>query len=69
MSLTETIFPSDANFLLVRVKNADLVYNKLVQMNIITRNRNSVIKNCIRITVGKPSENRLLLNALKTIKI
>ena len=69
LSLTETVFPSDANFLLVRVKDADLVYNKLVQMNIITRNRNSVIKNCIRITVGKPSENRLLLNALKTIKI
>ena len=69
LSLTETIFPSDANFLLVKVKNADLVYNKLVQMNIITRNRNSVVKNCIRITVGKPSENRLLLNALKTINI
>jgi histidinol-phosphate aminotransferase len=69
MSLTMKIFPSDANFLLVKVKNADLVYNKLVKMNIITRNRNSVIKNCIRITVGKPLENRLLVNALKTMKI
>jgi histidinol-phosphate aminotransferase len=69
MSLTETIYPSDANFLLVKVKNADLVYNTLVKMNIITRNRNSVVKNCIRITVGKPSENKLLVNALKTIKI
>jgi histidinol-phosphate aminotransferase len=69
MSLIEKIYPSDANFILVKVKNADLVYNSLVQMNIITRNRNSVVKNCIRITVGKPSENKLLVNALKTIEI
>lgn len=69
ISFTETIYPSDANFLLVKVKNADLVYNALVKMNIITRNRDSVVKNCIRITVGKPSENRLLVNAFKTIKI
>lgn len=69
MSLTETIYPSDANFLLVKVKNADLVYNTLVKMNIITRNRNSVVKNCIRITVGKPAENESLVNALKNMKI
>ncbi|HBQ81757.1 MAG: histidinol-phosphate transaminase [Bacteroidetes bacterium GWE2_41_25] len=69
MSLTDKVFPSDSNFLLVKVKNADLVYNSLVKMNIITRNRNQVIKDCIRITVGKPSENKLLVNALKTIKI
>jgi len=69
MSLAEIIYPSDANFLLVKVKNADIVYNTLVKMNIITRNRNSVIKNCIRITVGKPAENKLLINALKSIKI
>lgn len=69
MSLIETIYPSDANFFLVRVKNADLVYNSLVRMNIITRNRNSVVKNCIRITVGKPSENKLLVNALKSLEI
>jgi len=69
MSLIETIYPSDANFFLVKVNNADLVYNSLVKMNIITRNRNSVVKNCIRITVGKPSENKLLVRALKTIEI
>jgi histidinol-phosphate aminotransferase len=67
--LVEKVFPSDANFLLVKVKNADLVYNTLVKMNIITRNRSSVVNNCIRITIGKPAENKLLLNALKTIKI
>jgi histidinol-phosphate aminotransferase len=69
MSLTEIIYPSDANFLLVKVKNADIVYNELVKMNIITRNRNNVVRNCIRITVGKPAENILLINALKSIKI
>jgi len=69
LDITVMIYPSDANFLLVKVKNADIVYNELVKMNIITRNRNSVVRNCIRITVGKPSENRLLVKALKTIKI
>jgi histidinol-phosphate aminotransferase len=69
LDLTEMIYPSDANFILVKVKDADLIYGELVKMNIITRNRNSVVRNCIRITVGKPSENRLLLKALKTIKI
>jgi histidinol-phosphate aminotransferase len=68
LSLTEKVYPSDANFLLVKVKNADLIYHELVKMNIITRNRNSVINNCIRITVGKPEENKMLLKALKTIK-
>jgi len=69
LSLTEKVYPSDANFLLVKVKDADLIYNELVKMNIITRNRSSLVNNCIRITVGKPSENKLLLKALKTIAI
>jgi histidinol-phosphate aminotransferase len=69
LDLTEKIYPSDANFLLVRVKDADRIYNELVGMNIITRNRSSLVKNCIRITVGKPSENKILVNALKTIRL
>jgi histidinol-phosphate aminotransferase len=69
LDLTEMIYRSDANFILVKVKDADLIYNELVNMNIIVRNRSSVINNCIRITVGKPSENKLLIKALKTIKI
>jgi histidinol-phosphate aminotransferase len=69
MDLVDKVYPSDANFLLVKVKNADLVYETLVKMNIITRNRSSVVDNCIRITIGKPAENRLLVSALKTIKI
>lgn len=69
MAVTEKVFPSDANFLLVKVKDANLIYSKLVGENIIVRNRSSVIENCIRITVGKPSENNKLIKALKTIRI
>lgn len=67
MRVTEKVFPSDANFLLVRVKDADYIYNTLIDKNIIVRNRSSVIGNCIRITVGKPFENNKLINALKSI--
>ena len=60
-----TIYPSDANFLLVEVENADELYEKLNARKIIIRNRNSVIKNCVRISVGTSGENEQLLNALK----
>lgn len=60
-----TIYPSDANFLLVEVENADELYEKLIARKIIIRNRNSVIKNCVRISVGTSVENQQLLNALK----
>lgn len=69
MKITEIVYPSDANFLLVKVKNADYIYNTLVSKNIIVRNRSSVIDNCLRITVGKKSENDKLINALKAIII
>jgi histidinol-phosphate aminotransferase len=67
MKIVERIYPSDANFILVKVKNADYIYNALVNMNIIIRNRTSVVKNCLRITIGKKSENDKLINALKSI--
>ena len=60
-----TIYHSDANFLLVEVENADELYEKLIARKIIIRNRNSVIKNCVRISVGTSVENQQLLNALK----
>jgi len=69
LAFTEEVFPSDSNFILARVKDAGFIYNYLVGRGIIVRNRSSVVNNCIRITVGKKSENRKLLNALKTIKI
>ena len=63
------VFPSDANFLLIRVKDAGFIYNTLVDMGIIVRNRSSVIDNCLRITVGTITENNELIKALKTIEI
>ena len=61
------IYPSDANFLLVEVDNADKVYTDLVAQKVITRNRSSVVKNCIRITVGSPEENQKLIDALNNL--
>jgi histidinol-phosphate aminotransferase len=62
------IYPSDANFLLVKITDANRIYAHLVNQNVITRNRTGIVENCIRITVGCPSENMMLLNALKKIK-
>jgi len=63
------IYPSDANFFLVEVKDANRVYQSLVNQKIVVRNRNQVVRNCIRITVGSPSENKQLINALKSIEL
>jgi histidinol-phosphate aminotransferase len=67
IKVVETVYPSDANFLLVKVKNANDIYNRLVTMNIIVRNRNAVIGNCLRITIGKRSENDKLIDAFNEI--
>jgi len=69
MKITEEIYPTDANFVLIKVKDSAMVYNRLVSENIIIRNRHSLVKNCLRITIGKKSENNSLLKALNTIRI
>ena len=65
-SCVEKVFPSDANFLLVRVDDADALYGYLLDKGIIVRNRTRVpgCAGCLRLTVGLPSENEALLNAL-----
>lgn len=65
LNIVKKIYPSDANFLLVEFDDADSRYNQLVKVKIITRNRNSVVKNCIRITIGSSEENEKLINVLK----
>jgi len=67
IDIIEYIYPSDANFLLVKVKDADLVYKQLAEKNIIVRNRTSVVENCLRITVGTKRENNTLVRELKKI--
>jgi histidinol-phosphate aminotransferase len=63
------IYPSDANFLLVKVEDADIIYNKLVAKGVIVRSRNriSLCKNCLRITIGTEDENTILINELKQL--
>ena len=61
------IYPSEANFLLVEMNNATAVYNSLIEQQIITRNRTSVVENTIRITIGTPRENQQLIDALQLI--
>ena len=70
LPLTEKVFPSDANFFLARVSDANAIYKYLVGEGIIVRNRNSVTLcgNCLRITVGTPEENNTLIEALKRWK-
>lgn len=65
----EHVYPSDANFLLVRCRDANALYQNLVSKGIIVRNRSSEprLQNCLRITVGTRAENELLLGALKEI--
>jgi len=69
LKITEKVYPSDTNFILVKVSNATLIYNSLIDKHIIIRNRTSVINNCLRITIGTRTENNKLINALKTIII
>lgn len=64
MKIIKKIYPSDANFLLVEVSDANRIYNELVEKKVIIRNRNSQVKNCVRITIGTPEENKKLLEEL-----
>ena len=70
LSLTEKVFPSDANFFLARVSDANAIYKYLVGEGIIVRNRHTVTLcgNCLRITIGTPEENDTLIEALKQWK-
>lgn len=61
------IYPSDANFLLVEMENATAIYNSLIEQQIITRNRSSIVQNTIRITIGTPRENQQLVYALNLV--
>ncbi len=67
LPITEKVYPTDANFFLVKVTDAQKIYNYLVDRGIIVRNRNRVqlCQNCLRITVGNKSENNELLAALR----
>ncbi len=67
LSFVEKVYPSDANFILIRVDDADLLYQYLAANEIVVRNRSKETgcENCLRISIGTPEENAALLSALK----
>ena len=69
-SFVKTVYPSDANFILIKVDDADRLYQYLAANEIVVRNRSKETgcQNCLRISIGTPEENENLLSALKKYK-
>ncbi|MVT11840.1 histidinol-phosphate transaminase [Chitinophaga tropicalis] len=65
------IYPSDANFLLAKTTDAKGIYNHLVQKGIIVRDRSKVelCNGCLRITVGTPEENAVLVKSIEEVTV
>ena len=61
------VYPSDANFFLAEMTDAQAIYDYLVDEGIIVRNRSRITlcNNCLRITIGNKTENNKLLGALR----
>ena len=70
LSFIERIYHSDANFILIKVNNANKLYQFLADKKIIIRNRSTTenCDNCVRITIGTNAENSSLIGALKIYK-
>ena len=68
LKIVDKVYPTDANFMLVRVKDATSVYHYLMNNKIVVRDRSRVTLcyNCLRITVGTPQENQRLIEALQS---
>ena len=67
LPICEKVYPTDANFFLAKMTDAQGIYNYLVDKGIIVRNRSRIqlCNNCLRITIGLKSENNELLSALR----
>lgn len=70
LSFTKTVYPSDANFILVKMDDAPAIYHYLADKGIIVRDRSSVLlcEDCLRITIGTPDENIQLIECIKNYK-
>lgn len=70
LPFVERIYPSDANFILVKTQDGHSVYNYLAEREIIVRDRSkvSLCEGCLRITIGTPAENDLLIETLNNYK-
>ena len=69
MNVVIKVYPTDANFVLVKVKDAAMVYKYLMSKGVIIRNRSNLalLDDCIRITVGTPEENKLLVQEMRKL--
>lgn len=70
LSVCKRVYPTDANFFLAKMTDANAIYHYLIDQGIVVRNRNSVqlCGQCLRITIGTPSENNAILGALRQYK-
>ncbi len=62
-----TPYPSEANFILFKVKNSRRVYNKLLKQGVLLRDMRGAVDGCLRVTVGTKAENNFFLKALKEV--
>jgi histidinol-phosphate aminotransferase len=69
VNFVEKIFPTDANFVLIKVDDANKRYNQILEKGIVIRNRSSqaLCDNCLRITIGTEIENEQLINTLNAL--
>ncbi len=69
MADIQKVYPSEANFILIKIERADIVYEKLIAEGIVVRIRNTqdLCQGCLRISVGTEKENQVLIAALKKI--
>ncbi|HEV8270691.1 MAG TPA: histidinol-phosphate transaminase [Chitinophagaceae bacterium] len=69
LSFTEDVYPSDANFLLAKMKDARTIYNQLCEKGIIVRDRSKIVlcEDSLRITIGTEDENKKLIEVLNSL--
>ena len=65
----QTVYPSQANFILIKIANAKSVYQSLITKGIVVRDRSNVLLcgDCLRITIGTPEENKILISELSNL--
>ena len=68
-NFVEKIFPTDSNFVLIKVDDATLRYNQLIEKGIVVRNRSNqpLCENCLRITIGNKEETEQLIKILRLL--
>jgi len=70
ISFVHHVYPSNANFILIKVDDANKRYNQLIEKGIVLRNRTNqpLCKNCLRVTLGTKAENNVLIKTLNALK-